>query len=99
MASLYLASEAQLGRIGRAKFMSARNFQYACAGSGILCSLFFLFGFVASGFIPPIKPYWTPEQTAHHFQTHEKGIQTGAALMLISGMFYLPLTAVISAQM
>ncbi|KAI9733828.1 MAG: hypothetical protein M1818_007095 [Claussenomyces sp. TS43310] len=79
--------------------LSPRNFQYACCVSGILCALFFLFAFVASGFIAPIKPYWTAEQTLHHFQTHEGGIQTGAALMLISGMLYLPLTAAISAQM
>jgi hypothetical protein len=61
--------------------------------------LFFFFTFVAAGFLPPARPYWTAEETVAHYTRHLTGIHTGAALMLISGMFYLPLTACISAQM
>ncbi|EXJ89976.1 hypothetical protein A1O3_03043 [Capronia epimyces CBS 606.96] len=86
-------------RWGRSSAMSPRNFQYACAGSGILCSIFFLVSFAASGFLPPVKPYWDAERLVKHYRDHEHGIQAGAALLVLSGMFYLPLTAAISAQM
>ncbi|KAI9728519.1 MAG: hypothetical protein M1834_007657 [Cirrosporium novae-zelandiae] len=99
LSSLYSSGEAALSRAGRAHILSPRNFQYVCAWCGVICSLLFLFTFVAAGFIPPIKPYWTAEQTVHHYKTHDAGIKTGSALMLLSGMFYLPLTAAISAQM
>lgn len=79
--------------------MSARNFQYACAASGVLCSLTFLLGFVASGFLPPVRPWWDAERTVQHYRDHETGIQAGTAMLLISGGAYLPLTAGISAQM
>lgn len=86
-------------RLGRSRYFSPRTFQYACAVSGILCSLFFAFGFICSGFIPPTKPWWTAEQTVHFFKEHKHRIEGGSALLVVSGMFYLPLTAAISAQM
>ncbi|KAL2674290.1 hypothetical protein Neosp_012741 [[Neocosmospora] mangrovei] len=86
-------------RVGRSKALSPRNFQYACAVSGILCSLFFFLAFVACGFVPPIPATWGAERTAEYYRKHEKGIQTGSAMLVISGMFYLPLTAAISGQM
>ncbi|GME53124.1 uncharacterized protein B0J15DRAFT_571027 [Neofusicoccum parvum] len=86
-------------RLGRSPLLSPRTFQYACATSGVLCSLFFLFAFVAADFIPPTKPWWTAEQTVDFFKERKKRIEVGSALLVVSGMFYLPLTAAISAQM
>ncbi|TVY19960.1 hypothetical protein LARI1_G004263 [Lachnellula arida] len=97
--NLYRASERTLERIGKSHVLSPRNFQYACAISGVLCSAFFFFAFVAAGFLPPTNPRWSADQTVAHYLKHEKGIRTGSAMMLLSGMFYLPLTAAISAQM
>jgi hypothetical protein len=96
---MFRAFETYLGRVGASPKLSARNFQYACAACGVLCSFFFFFTFVACGFLPPPGPYWTAEETVAHYKKHLKGIHTGSALMLISGMFYLPLTACISGQM
>jgi hypothetical protein len=61
--------------------------------------LFFFFGFVAAGFIPPIPPSYSAEQIKEHYQRHEAGIRVGAMLIMVSGTFYLPYSAVISAQM
>lgn len=91
--------EDRLTRAARHHVLSARNFQIVCGICGILCSLTFLFSFVASHNIPPMKPYWTAEQTVQHWRTYESGTRVGAGLMLVSGAFYLPLTAAISAQM
>lgn len=86
-------------RLAQSRWMSPRCFQYACAVSGVLCSVTFFVGFAASGFLPPISPSWDAERTVKHYRDHEHGIQAGSALLVISGMFYLPLTAGISAQM
>jgi hypothetical protein len=93
------ALDAFFTRLGRSQVLSPRNFQYACAISGVLCSFCFLFGFVACGYVPPTKPYWSAEETVQHFVANESRIQGGVALLLLSGMFYLPLTAAISGQM
>jgi hypothetical protein len=79
--------------------MSHIMIQYYCAICGIICSVMFLLGFVAADFIAPIKPWWTAEQTARHYQEHTMGVHGGAALLIISGMFYLPFSAAISYQM
>ncbi|RDA92412.1 hypothetical protein CP533_4741 [Ophiocordyceps camponoti-saundersi (nom. inval.)] len=78
---------------------SHRIFQYTCASSGIICILLYFMAMVAADFIPPMPPSWDAEQTVSHYRNHEKGIQAGAALMIIAGMFYLPFTVTISAQM
>lgn len=80
--------------------MSLTYLQYYCSISGILCVLLFFLGLVAAGFVPPpIKPTWTAEETAAFYRDHTIGMQAGAGLLLISGMFYLPLSAAISYQM
>lgn len=79
--------------------MSSQNFQYACALSGIPLVAFALCSFIACGFLPPIPPSWNAEQTVNHYKAHEKGIYAGVSLLMIASLFYLPLTAVISAQM
>ncbi|KAM4066543.1 putative integral membrane protein [Hirsutella rhossiliensis] len=79
--------------------MSPRNFQFTCAVGGILGLVLALVAFIVSGFLPPISPLLDAEQTARHYRNHEKGIQAGAALIVVSGMFYILLTVAISAQM
>jgi hypothetical protein len=76
-----------------------RTFQYAAIISGICCPAFFFAGFIAAGFIPPLKPSLSAEQTAQHYRNHEAGVRVGASLLLLSGMFYLPYTALITSQM
>lgn len=75
-----------------------RTFQYASIISGLCCPTFFFVGFIAAGFIPPIRPWISAEATAHHYQSHEAGIRAGACLILLAGMFYLPYTALITSQ-
>lgn len=96
---LYQKFSAGCDRLGRSRFFSPKFFQYGCAASGVICSLFFLLGFVISGLVPPNKPWWNPQETTDFMITHHKRINVGAALIVISGMFYLPLSAAISAQM
>ncbi|PMD33519.1 hypothetical protein L207DRAFT_386859, partial [Hyaloscypha variabilis F] len=74
-------------------------FQYTAIISGLCCPTFFFAGFIAAGFIPPIKPSLSAEQTAQHYRNHEAGVRVGASLILLSGMFYLPYTALITSQM
>jgi len=59
----------------------------------------FLLGFVAADFVAPIKPWWGAEQTAHHYKIHRDRTRAGGAILVVSGMFYLPFSAVISNQM
>ncbi|PHH82288.1 hypothetical protein CDD82_6468 [Ophiocordyceps australis] len=81
------------------KAKSHRLFHYACAASGAICMVLFFIAMLAARFLPPTSPAWTAEETASHYRRHEKGIQAGAALMIISSMFYLPFSAAISFQM
>lgn len=46
-----------------------------------------------------MKPSLSAEETAQHYRNHEAGVRVGASLILLSGMFYLPYTALITAQM
>jgi hypothetical protein len=75
------------------------SFQYAAIISGLCCPAFFFAGFIATGFIPPLSPSLSAEETAQHYQNHEAGVRVGASLILLSGMFYLPYTALITSQM
>ncbi|KAK6334096.1 hypothetical protein TWF696_002598 [Orbilia brochopaga] len=86
-------------RLGRSPILSPRNFQYACAASGILCAITFMLTFIAAGFWPPARPWWDAERTAKHYRDHETGIKAGSALIVLAGMFYLPFSVAISAQM
>ncbi|KAI9832011.1 MAG: hypothetical protein M1819_004555 [Sarea resinae] len=91
--------DVQAAKLAKSRYLSAHAFQYCGAFCGVMCSLFFLLAFVAAGFVSPIKPWWNAEQTAHHYQTHLTGVRGGAALLVVSGMFYLPFSACISSQM
>ncbi|KAJ0415938.1 hypothetical protein BJY00DRAFT_250628 [Aspergillus carlsbadensis] len=83
----------------QSRWLTQTAIQYYCAACGIICSLMFLLAFVAADFIAPIKPWWSAEQTARHYQEHTAGVHGGAALFIVSGMFYLPFSAAISYQM
>lgn len=89
----------QFERIRMSRWMTPRYFQYYCVVSGVLCSLLFLIAFAASGFIPPPKAHWSAEHIVQHYRDHEHGVQAGSAILVCSGMFYLPLVTAISAQM
>lgn len=79
--------------------LNLKYLEYVCASSGLLTGLFFFGAFVAAGFFPPLPPTWTPEEIKDHYVRHQLGMHIGAVLMLISGMFFIPYTAIISAQM
>lgn len=86
-----------LTRLGQG--LSMKWVQYICAISGVVTGLFFFAGFVASGFIPPPPPTWTPEQVKEHYVSHQLGMHIGAVCLMMSGMCFILYTAVISAQM
>lgn len=75
------------------------TFQRLCAIAGVVCPLLFFGAFLAAGFIPPLAPSASAAEIAAHYQSHATGIRLGAGLMLMSGMFYVAYTALISAQM
>ncbi|KAM0817694.1 putative Integral membrane protein [Seiridium cardinale] len=79
--------------------MLSRSLQYAGAISIIPCGGLLMIALAASGFLPPISPSLDAAQTAQHYRDHEKGIRAGAALMIMSSLFYVPYTMVVSAQM
>lgn len=84
--------------IGRSPCLNARTFDYVCIISGLLSSVFTLVALATSGFFPPTPPSWDAERTAKHYQDHEKGIKAGAVLLLLAGLCYFPMVAIISGQ-
>jgi len=78
---------------------SQRTFQRLCAWSGVICVVMFFAAFVVADFIPPLAPSLSAAQTAAHYREHTLGVRLGAALMMLSPMFYVTYTAIISAQM
>lgn len=78
---------------------SQMNFQRVCAWSGIACALLFFAGLLAGGLVPLPQPGWSAGQVASFYQGHATGVRFGSGLILLSGMFYLAYTAVMSAQM
>jgi hypothetical protein len=75
------------------------NFQRVCAWSGMVCAVLFFVGLLAGGLIPLPSPGWPASQVASFYRSHATGIRFGSGLILVSGMFYLLYTAVMSAQM
>ncbi|CAK7213179.1 hypothetical protein SBRCBS47491_001714 [Sporothrix bragantina] len=66
-----------------------------CGGvSGVM----FILAFVVADFIPPTNPLWDAETLAAFYVDHITRIRAGAALLMISGGFYLPFSAAISYQ-
>jgi hypothetical protein len=78
---------------------SQMNFQRVGAWSGIVCAVLFFLGLLAGGLIPLPSPGWSASRVASFYQVHATGIRFGSGLILVSGMFYLPYVAVMSAQM
>lgn len=91
--------DARSANMAKSRWLSHIALQYYCASCGVICSLMFLLAFVAADFIAPIKPWWDAQRTAEHYQQHTTRVQAGAAVLIVSGMFYLPYSAVISYQM
>ncbi|TVY24328.1 hypothetical protein LHYA1_G007590 [Lachnellula hyalina] len=85
--------------LAKSRWLSHIAIQYYCAFCGVICSIMFCLAFVAADFISPIKPWWDAERTAHHYQVNTTRVRAGAAILVVSGMFYLPFSAVISYQM
>ena len=78
--------------------MKSAQVQRLCTWSGLLAVIVFFIGFILSDFIPPPSPSLTPSQVADHYLTHASGIRIGMVFTMISGMFFLPMVGVISAQ-
>lgn len=85
--------------MSRSWWLGPTAIQYYCAVCGIVCSIMFILAFGVAGFIPPTKPYWDAETIAEYYQDHIVRIRAGAAILMISGGFYLPFSAAISNQM
>jgi len=85
--------------LAKSRFLSHIAVRYYCAACGVIFSIVFFLAFVAADFIAPIKPWWDAEQTANHYQKHMVRVRAGAAILVVSGMFYLPFSAAISYQM
>ncbi|CAG8981236.1 hypothetical protein HYALB_00003834 [Hymenoscyphus albidus] len=92
------SASGSVARLGKSKYLAAKYFQYACAASGIGCLVLFLCGLASAGFLPPIRPSLTAEQTTKHYRDHKTGVKVAVIFLMLSGMFYLPFTAVISGQ-
>lgn len=78
--------------------MSNVAIQYVCAACGATSGLMFIIAFIVADFIPPTRPWWDAEQTAHFYQEHTTRIRAGAAILMIAGGFYLPFSTAISYQ-
>ncbi|KAH8662441.1 integral membrane protein [Xylariales sp. PMI_506] len=90
------AFAALLHNIAESRWMSKLYLQIYCAISGFLMLVFFFVGLIVAGLLPPIDPAWSAEKTAEFIQTHSKRIEVGAYMIIISGMFYLPMSAAMS---
>lgn len=70
-----------------------------CAWGGIVFSVLFGIGFVAiAGFVPPLDPSDTAEQTAAIFREDTNAIRTGLLVCYLGCPFFLAFGASISAQ-
>ncbi|MGQ0465089.1 MAG: DUF4386 family protein [Sporichthyaceae bacterium] len=76
-----------------------RAVQRAMAWCGMGFVVVFGAGLLVTGWVPPIPPDWTAEQTAAHYQENAGRIRTGCLLMLIGAGFTVPFWAAVSAQM
>lgn len=80
-------------------FFTQKNWQLLSIASSALFGTTLLLGFIAGDFLPPLPPSWDADKVYSHYQGHKKGVQAGAALMLISSGLCLPYGAVISKQL
>lgn len=85
-------------RLARSKALSTKTVLLISAVGGAFSFLLFAFTFVAAHNVAPMKPYWTPEQTAEFWKRHLTGAHVAVGLQLCCGMFYIPFSALISHQ-
>jgi hypothetical protein len=78
--------------------LSGTAIQYYCAACGATSGIFFILAFIVADFIPPTDPNWDAEKLAKFYQDHTTRIRAGAAILMISGGFYLPFSTAISYQ-
>jgi hypothetical protein len=69
-----------------------------CAAGGAFSFLLFASTFFAAHNVPPMKPYWTAEQTVDFWKRHLTGAHVAVGLQLCSGAFYIPFSALVSHQ-
>ncbi|KAL5361614.1 hypothetical protein BJX96DRAFT_176394 [Aspergillus floccosus] len=79
--------------------LTLRNWELCALSCGNLYGLTLLVAFAASGMIPPTAPDWKAEKLHAHIFSHVHGIQAGCILLIASGAFYIPWSAMISKQM
>jgi len=73
--------------------------QRACAWSGIVCIVLFFLAFIIAGFLPIPSPSLSQAAVVEIYQLHATGIRTGMLVMMIAGMFLLPMVGLISHHM
>jgi len=84
--------------MSQSRLLSNTAIQYYSSCCGAASGIFFILAFIIADFIPPTKPSWDAETTAHFYQVHLTRIRAGAAILMIAGGFYLPFAATISYQ-
>ena len=75
-----------------------KSLQKICALSGLFGVLLFFAGIMLAGVFPPPSPQLSPEQVVDLYQGNTQQLRFGFLLVMVSGMFVLPLVAVISVQ-
>ncbi|KAF2020073.1 hypothetical protein BU24DRAFT_133210 [Aaosphaeria arxii CBS 175.79] len=83
-------------RLARSKLLATKTVLLISATGGAFSFLLFAFTFVAAHNVPPMKAYWTADQTAEFWRKHVKGAHVAVGLQLCSGMFYIPFSALVS---
>jgi hypothetical protein len=79
--------------------VTSSKIERLCAWSGSAGITLFFVGFLLAHFIPPPSPSLSQEQVVAQYQQNANGIRSGMVLMMISGMFIMPMVGVISAQL
>lgn len=83
----------------RYQFFTPINWQLLSVASGFLFVTILFLAMIACGFIPPLPPSWGADKVYNHYDRHEKGIQAGAAMVVICSGLCLPYGAVVSKQL
>lgn len=75
------------------------NIQKLCAWSGVAGIAMFFGGMLVAGVFPPPSPSRSMEEVVAFYQDNASRVLAGFLLIMISGMFVMPLVAVISVQL
>lgn len=79
--------------------MNSVSIQKLCAWGGVINMLFYGAGMIIAGFIPVPGPSLTEAEVSVLFRENHFAILGGSIIMLLSGLFLVPLIALISAFM